>query len=269
MASIVSAITRQVQTIRPALSTSRRTGDRTPLARTVSLSATAISPHRWDGDCAGRALRFVSAMGIGAVAQAALVTAIRRHVGTAALTAADHLTLLRAAVATGLIALAASGLPDRSGSLRWVGVGATVTAIIADWFDGPLARRVGPTRLGAVLDIEADSLLTLGLAICAVRMGRLPLVSLLPPVARYADPIIAFRRGETFTGDGPWWCRVTGGAQMIVLLAAISPWSPPRDGRLHRLALPVALVQLASQVVAARLRAQSRAAGYRTAHDPS
>ncbi len=30
-------------------------------------------------------------------------------------------------------------------------------ASAADWLDGPLARQFGPTHLGSLMDIEADS----------------------------------------------------------------------------------------------------------------
>ncbi|MEP7105143.1 MAG: CDP-alcohol phosphatidyltransferase family protein, partial [Chloroflexota bacterium] len=55
----------------------------------------------------------------------------------------------------------------RSAARRRVSAGvwgfALLSATAADWFDGPLARRQpgGPTAWGALLDIEADSWLTL------------------------------------------------------------------------------------------------------------
>lgn len=89
--------------------------------------------------------------------------------------------------------------------------------VISDWVDGPLARRAGSTVYGARLDLEADSLLTLGAAVAAVRRGAPPIV-LLAPVARYA--IAPMRPG--LTPDEQNWDRITGVAQMLMLTLAIA-----------------------------------------------
>src|SRR5207244_4000750 len=93
---------------------------------------------------------------------------------------AVELTVRRAADAlTGFRALCGLVLPFRpSVALLLVGV-------VTDWLDGPLARRASATAMGARFDLEADSLLTLGAAIAAVRRG-LPRVGLLAPIVRYA-----------------------------------------------------------------------------------
>ena len=119
--------------------------------------------------------------------------------------AADALTILRAAC--GLL------LPFRPAlSILLVGV-------VTDWLDGPLARRAGGSAYGVRLDLEADSLLTLGAAIAAVRRGA-PRVVLLAPVARYA---VAARRPH-LDRDEAFWDRLTGVAQMAVLAGAIARW---------------------------------------------
>jgi phosphatidylglycerophosphate synthase len=94
-----------------------------------------------------------------------------------------------------------------------------VAGAVSDWLDGPLARRVPASSYGARFDLEADSLLTLGAAIAAVRRGA-PRVVLLAPVARYA--VAALR--PHLDPDEARWDRVTGVAQMIVLAAAIARW---------------------------------------------
>jgi phosphatidylglycerophosphate synthase len=86
--------------------------------------------------------------------------------------------------------------------------------VITDWLDGPLARRSGPSAHGARFDLEADSLLTLGAAIAAVRRGA-PAVSLLAPVARY---VVRPARGR----DEVRWDRLTGIAQMALFAAAMA-----------------------------------------------
>jgi phosphatidylglycerophosphate synthase len=95
-------------------------------------------------------------------------------------------------------------------------------AVATDWIDGSLARRAGVTSYGARFDLEADSLLTLGTAIAAVRSGA-PIVALAAPIARYAfagvrDPL-SLSRGEVFLD------RATGGPLMAVLIAWLAPSS--------------------------------------------
>lgn len=113
-------------------------------------------------------------------------------------------------------------------------------AIATDWIDGSLARRGGDTSYGARFDLEADSLLTLGTAIAAVRSGA-PIIALVGPVARYAvarvrDPLSLSRR-EVFLD------RATGGPLMAVLIAWLAP-SPFRALRV--LTGPVTLARCAA-----------------------
>ena len=94
-----------------------------------------------------------------------------------------------------------------------------VLGVVSDWIDGPLARRAPPSRYGARLDLEADSLLTLGAAIAAVRRGAARVV-LLAPIARYAITSVRPQLSE----DEARWDRLTGVAQMVVLGGAIARW---------------------------------------------
>jgi len=117
---------------------------------------------------------------------------------------ADVLTLSRATTGAVLAGLVASGIRDRTGiagRLSWSMLLLGVTAL--DWLDGPLARHAGATRLGSVLDIEADSWLTLWSAACATAWGDLPRWCLLPPILRYLDPLLDLRRGKLPRGGGP------------------------------------------------------------------
>ena len=123
-------------------------------------------------------------------------------------------------------------------------------ATLSDWVDGPLARRAGPTLLGGVLDIEFDSLLTLVAGIAAVAWGGLPWIVLLPPLVRYAQPVLALRQGDLPAGGGPWWSRVTGVAQMALFILALAPvnW-PMRETVLGVAAWPISLAQLVVMLV--------------------
>src|SRR5215207_9128232 len=87
---------------------------------------------------------------------------------------ADAVTLVRATSGATLLALVACGGRDGAGPSRRIAFALLLGAVASDWVDGPLARRDGPSRLGAVLDIEADSLLTLGGAAAATAWGGLP-----------------------------------------------------------------------------------------------
>jgi phosphatidylglycerophosphate synthase len=149
------------------------------------------------------------------------------------LSAPNLLTLSRAVPAAMLCGTAFSGRGRRAGLWALL-LGCTV----CDWLDGPLARRLGPTRLGATLDLEADSWLTLWAAVAAVRLGRLPAVSLLPPALRY--PAAAGRPAEARP-----WHRAAGVAQMVVITGALSPWRPP-----HAMAVATTAAQLAALATA-------------------
>ncbi len=111
----------------------------------------------------------------------------------------------------------------------------------ADWLDGPLARRTGSSSaLGALLDLEADSWLTLWAAVAAASLGRLPVWAVLAPALRYA---FLLERSER-EPDRPWQ-RTAGITQMAALCAALSPWAKLR--RAARRAAPLcAAAQLAA-----------------------
>jgi phosphatidylglycerophosphate synthase len=136
---------------------------------------------------------------------------------------ADLLTYARATCGAVLAGLLAAAIRDRGGPSDRLGFAASLLgATTLDWLDGPLARRTGPTRLGAVLDIEADSWLTFWCAAAATAWGGLPRWCLLPPLLRYLDPLVALRAGRLPAGGGPWWARVTGAAQMLLFLTALA-----------------------------------------------
>jgi hypothetical protein len=128
-------------------------------------------------------------------------------------------------------------------------VATLIGSTILDWLDGYLGRQFGESGCRGRVDIEIDSWLTLSTALAAVRLGRLPWVCLLPPLARY--PV-----APGTAADHRTWQKVAGRAQMAVLMCALSPWPPPRP-----VAVGVACVQLTALLrVSARRRAARRAA---------
>jgi phosphatidylglycerophosphate synthase len=99
-------------------------------------------------------------------------------------------------------------------------IGLLLFGIATDWIDGPIARLGEPAPYGARLDIEADSVLTLGAAIAAARHGAGSL--LVAPLLRYAA--VAARDPRTYTPQERLLDRVTGIAQMAVIVGSLSPW---------------------------------------------
>jgi len=168
---------------------------------------------------------------LGAAAAGAAIAG--RRLGEPVLTAPNLLTLSRAGAAAMACGTAFSGR-GRGSTLVALLLGCTV----CDWLDGPLARRLGPTALGAALDIETDSWLTLWGAVAAFRLGGLPGLSLLPPALRY--PLAAGRPAPLRA-----WQRAAGVAQMVVIAWALAR-RPPRA-----LAAAVAAGQLAALAASA------------------
>jgi phosphatidylglycerophosphate synthase len=184
------------------------------------------------------------------VLQRAFLWACRRRIGPERASPADLITLSRGACAALLVGLMAARLRDRTGPAGWLAWAATLwAATLGDWLDGPLARSRGSTRLGAALDIEADSWVTLWSAAYAVFSRSLPSWCLLAPVVRYLHPLLDVRDGGLPRGGGPWWARVTGAAQMGLLLLALAPTRRSGRRRLIRaLTGPISIGQLVAQI---------------------
>lgn len=198
-----------------------------------------------------KAIRYLVGLTIALAIQRAFISAMIRKIGPEQSTLADLLTISRATTGAVLAGLVTSGVRDRKGIAGWIGLlmpllGATTT----DWLDGPLARYAGTTRVGGVLDIEADSWLTLWAAAGAIIWGDLPAWSILPPVVRYLDPLHTLIHGKLPQGGGPWWCRVTGTSQMGLFFVALTPIDfQKRKQLLTAVALPVSSAQCAAILV--------------------
>ena len=124
---------------------------------------------------------------------------------------------------------------------------------MCDWLDGPIARRVGATsELGAVLDLESDSWLTLAAASSAATWGGLPGYCVAAPLARYALMVAALRRipYARIYADEPPWARPFGIAQMALFTAATAPFGAAATRLAVRLAAPlVAPLQLVGMLL--------------------
>ena len=179
------------------------------------------------------------------------LVALRQRIGPERATAADGLSALRFMAGTCLAALAVSGAGTRSGVLGWLGLGIAIAgATICDWLDGPLARRLGPTRLGRSFDIEADSWLTLWSAVAAVTWAGMGWWVVVAPLLHYLHPLLAWRAGQLPVGGGPWWGRITGSTQMGLIFLALWPWvGPTRDSILFWLAWPIVAAQSLAMVL--------------------
>ncbi|SRR5256885_13458552 len=127
----------------------------------------------------------------------------------------------------------------------WPSFGVLLVGVLTDWIDGPLARRAGATARGARFDLEADSLLTLGAAVAATRVGG-STVLLVAPVLRYA---VAALRARPLDNDGVRWDRITGVAQMTVFAALLA--AGPMRG-LRYFGVPVSAARCAALLVQAQ-----------------
>jgi phosphatidylglycerophosphate synthase len=125
----------------------------------------------------------------------------------------------------------------------WIGWSSLIYgSIVSDWLDGPIARRLGTTsELGAVLDLESDSWLTLAAAASAATWGGLPAYCMAAPLARYALLMAALREipYEHVYADEPAWARPLGIAQMALFTAATAPFGRASTRFAVRLATPI------------------------------
>jgi phosphatidylglycerophosphate synthase len=187
-----------------------------------------------------------SRFGVGAgatiLAQQSLVGMAALRKG-ARLTHVDAMTLSRGLAAAVLVGLVVSGVRDRRGLAGWLGwISLAYGSIVCDWLDGPIARRLGMTsELGALLDLESDSWLTLASASSATTWGGLPALCMAAPLARYALLMAALRRipYERVFADEPAWARPLGIAQMALFTAATAPFGGPATRAAVRLAAPI------------------------------
>jgi phosphatidylglycerophosphate synthase len=202
----------------------------------ATVPATVGISHRY-GRAAG--VRFASGSLAVVLTQHALVAVAARR-KKARLTPIDAMTLSRGLAAALLVGLLASGVRHRNGLAGWIGWSSMVYgSIVSDWLDGPIARWIGATSdLGALLDLESDSWLTLAGGASATAWGGLPAYCLAAPLVRYILLLMALRKlpYSKIYVDEPPWARQTGIAQGALFTAALAPFG----GRATRFGLRVA-----------------------------
>jgi phosphatidylglycerophosphate synthase len=205
--------------------------------------------------------RFGAGMGAVLLGQQALV-----HVAVARsrhrLSLVDAITLSRGGTGALMVGLIASGVRHRRGLAGWLGwIALIYGAIVSDWLDGPIARRLGTSETGATFDIEADSWLTLCSSASAVAWGGLPGYVVVPPAGRYLLlaallPYLPYR--QLVSGD-PLWTRHVGMAQMMLFIAGLAPFGGPATRVLARTgAPPIVLSQTATLALSARRKMNAR-----------
>ena len=193
-----------------------------------------------------KTIRFVVGLTLALVIQRSFISAMIHIIGTEKSSLADALTLSRGANGAVLAGIVTSGIRERKGIAGWIGWLMPLLGV-TDWLDGSLARRAGPTRLGGVLDIEADSWLTLWSAAGAVTWGELPSWCLLPPIIHYLEPLQSLMHGKLPQGGGPWWYRLAGVSQMGLLIVALAPFDwRQRKQFLTAASLPISIGQCAA-----------------------
>jgi phosphatidylglycerophosphate synthase len=227
----------------------------------VGLLAAMVPPTAGIWQRYGRAagLRFASGSFAVILAQQTLVAvAVERK--RARLTPVDAMTISRGLAAAQLVGLLASGVRHRTGLAGWLGWCSMVYgSIVCDWLDGPIARRMGTTSdLGAVLDLESDSWLTLTAGASAAAWGGLPAYCLAAPVMRYILLLVALRKlpySQIYLGEPPW-ARQTGIAQGTLFTAALAPFGGRITRFVLRLATPIIapLQLMAMMLLYCRLR---------------
>jgi len=137
---------------------------------------------------------------------------------------ADLVTMARVALLLVVIGAGAGQI----GFLVWA---AAVAVVLLDLVDGALARRFGASPGGAVFDMEADQLTTLGLAALVLSIGGKAHVLLLPAM-RPAFVLAAWwlripaHEPKPVNGDNRRGRRVCA-AVMIALLIALCPATGP------------------------------------------
>ena len=196
-----------------------------------------------------KAIRYMVGLTLALITQRAFISVMINVIGTEQSSLADALTLSRGANGAVLAGLVSSGIRERKGIFGWIGWLMPLLGV-TDWLDGALARRAGSTLLGGVLDIEADSWLTLWSATGAVVWGEVPGWCILPPILHYLEPLQALTQGKLPQGGGPWWCRVTGISQMGLFFIALTPLDfQKRRQILTAVALPVSSAQCSAILV--------------------
>lgn len=172
--------------------------------------------------------------------------ALTSHVSLVLLLRAHRLADLCTAARVGMLS---AGLwwASHAGGVTWPIWGACVVAVLADLLDGAVARARGPTAHGAVLDMEADQLATLQLAVLAMVAWDVGPLALLLPGFRFAYVLLGWIRGlpahdpKPKAGDNRRARAICAGS-MTLILAALAP---PLPGSARVACVAIAAIALA------------------------
>jgi phosphatidylglycerophosphate synthase len=156
----------------------------------------------------------------------------------------DLLTVVRG-IAAVVVLWVLPGVGAWSVGTVWA-VGSLLAVVeLTDFFDGRVARRLGPTVFGATWDMENDALFTLGLSLLVyTRYGVTPFVVLLG-LMRYLYVLIwRFDRDPvTVSSAYKRFAKTTAAAIVVTLLVTIAPIVP------SGLRVVVLMIVLGMQVV--------------------
>lgn len=162
----------------------------------------------------------------GALAGLLLRTFPANHPGRG-LGPANRITLVRAALAVPVFALAVVPGPLRAASHWWV-IAVSTVVLALDGVDGRIARRTGTqSAFGARFDMELDTALLLALSFLVWRSGRVGPWVLAIGLMRYAFVAASWIRTELGRALPPSTRRkVVCVVQGVVLLVALGPIVP-------------------------------------------
>lgn len=161
-----------------------------------------------------------------AVVAAGLLDLALRRAGMTLFGPANLVTLLRAVLVGGVLALATDSLV--AGGHIALLVGLSTVSLVLDAVDGRVARRTGSvSRLGARFDLEVDAFLILVLSIVVSRsLGDWVLAI---GAGRYVL-VAAGRAWPWLRHPAPprYWCKVVAAAQGATLTVVLTGWLPDR-----------------------------------------
>lgn len=163
--------------------------------------------------------------------------------GRQALRPANALTGIRLVVAVMFLALAGAPVPGQSArvALFAVAIGAEIT----DFFDGRIARRLGPTAFGAKLDMETDALFMLALSLVLLRWFELPGWIVAAGLARYVFAIPFLLLPEPrFPPVFSRFAKLACATAVVTLIATAAPIAAPWFATVQVIAGAVAVASL-------------------------
>jgi phosphatidylglycerophosphate synthase len=169
---------------------------------------------------------FVRAAVLGAGGTVLVVLLAARHLGNRPFGAANGVTLVRAILIAGLVALLGEAAAPH---VAWLVVSLAVVGVLLDGVDGKLARRRGETSaFGARFDMETDALLIMVLALFVWQHDKAGAWILLAGLLRYL--FVAASYAAPWLGEALPPSRRRQAVcvvQIVSLIGALAPLLPP------------------------------------------